>query len=328
MASSEHIANGRAACGDGLAPRTVVCSPHFDDAVLSCWSAFDRDPGCAVVNVFTGAPADGFSAWYDRKTGASSSASRMRNRALEDRDALSVAGKTPINLGLLEAQYRLRESPALHALLRAVPPLRLILERPSLQALLFKCPPPEPEQIADAVMQAVPTATSFYVPAGIGGHPDHVLVRWAGSVLASRGMDIHLYADVPYAVRYGWPAWIVASQAQRQADRATALWARYLDALPLGDMIGRATVIRLTEDESARKADAIRRYASQARSLAGAGGRSWLQGVGLEVFWSVTAEAVSRDPAQNAPADRERLDAAREGSARSSRQRGNYSAGL
>lgn len=290
-------------------PQVVVCSPHFDDAVLSCWSVLARDADCAVVNVFTGAPSGQFSAWYDQKTGASSSANQMLNRALEDRDALAAAGKTPINLGLLEAQYRLRQNPALHVLLRRIPPLRLMLDRPSLQPLLCGVPAPTPAEIADAVVRAVPSATGIYAPAGIGGHPDHVLVREAGAVLASRGMHVHLYADVPYAVRYGWPAWVGTTKAEHQTDRANALWSRYLGGLALGDMIGRAIVVRLAPEEAARKASAIRRYVTQARSLAGAGGRSWLQNVALEVYWPVAALAPSEDQIHASPQDRMSLTA-------------------
>ena len=73
-------------------PRTVVCSPHFDDAVLNCWSVLDREESCAVVNVFTGSPRPGFASWYDQLTGASCSTAHMQRRANEDAEALSLAG--------------------------------------------------------------------------------------------------------------------------------------------------------------------------------------------------------------------------------------------
>ncbi|HEY1227015.1 MAG TPA: GNAT family N-acetyltransferase, partial [Ramlibacter sp.] len=83
--SHEHVAapamaaktadNPRAPGGSAVAiavhADTVVCSPHFDDAVLCCWSVLDRDKDCAVVNVFTGAPDAGFTSWIDQLNGAS-----------------------------------------------------------------------------------------------------------------------------------------------------------------------------------------------------------------------------------------------------------------
>jgi hypothetical protein len=253
-----------------LHARTVVCSPHFDDAVLNCWSVLDRDESCAVVNVFTGAPGGGFTSWYDQLSGASSSAAHMHQRAIEDRDALSVAGKRPIDLGMLEAQYRLRQSPSLHTMFRRVPPLRFVMLRlPFLRPALYTTPTPDAGQLAERIVQAVPDASSLCVPAGIGGHRDHLLVREAGAVLSSRGMTVRLYADMPYAVRYGWPAWVGAPEGERKNDRASGFWARELEALrpQVGDPVQRARVVRLTPHERARKKAAVRRYATQVGSL-------------------------------------------------------------
>jgi hypothetical protein len=286
--------------------RTVVCSPHFDDAVLNCWSVLERDEHCAVVNVFTGAPD--FTSWHDQQNGASSSAAQMHQRALEDREALAVAGKTAINLGMLEVQYRLRKSPLLHtgplpllaAALRRVPRLRSAIERlPFLRRTLYATPAPEAEQIAGAIAQAVPGASTFWVPAGIGGHRDHLLVRQAGAVLASRGMAVRLYADMPYAVVHGWPRWIDAPEGDRTNDQASALWALHLEALRLqvGDPIRQARVVRLAPEERARKAEAVRRYATQITTLNAEFARGRLDedsAFAYEVYWEL-----QRDPAMS-----------------------------
>jgi hypothetical protein len=276
-----------------LRARTVVCSPHFDDAVLNCWSVIDRDESCAVVNVFTGAPREGFTSWYDQLSGASSSAAHMRQRSIEDRDALAVAGKTPVDLGLLEVQYRLRQSPLLHTMFRRVPLLRFAMLRiPFLRRALYTTPAPAAEQIAQAIAQAVPGVSSLCVPAGIGGHRDHLIVREAGALLASRGVTVRLYADLPYAVRYGWPAWIGAPDGARTNDRATAFWARYLEALrqQVGDPVKQARVVRLAPDERARKAQAVRRYATQVGSLNAGRTRGRLDEdstFAYEVYWEL-----------------------------------------
>lgn len=269
---------------------TVVCSPHFDDAVLCCWSVLDRDDDCTVVNVFTGAPRPGFTSWIDQLNGASSSAAHMRQRALEDQNALSVAGRASIDLDMPEVQYRLRQSPLLHALLRRLRPVRFVLLRlPVLRQALYATSAPTPEQVADAIALAAPGATSLCAPAGIGGHADHVLVRQAGAVLASRGMNVRLYADMPYSVRYGWPGWIDAPDGRRNKDRATAYWARHLQPLGLADAIDRATVVRLTPDERARKAAAIRQYATQVDALSAGRMQGCLDAEALthEVYWQL-----------------------------------------
>ena len=69
----------------------VVLSPHFDDAVLSCWHVL-RAPGTVqVVNVFTGAPPEGSPpGWWDRLTGAPDPGERVRERAEEDRIAVGA----------------------------------------------------------------------------------------------------------------------------------------------------------------------------------------------------------------------------------------------
>lgn len=284
---------------------TVVCSPHFDDAVLDCWSVLDRDESCAVVNVFTGAPGGGFNSWNDQQNGASSSAAQMHQRALEDREALSIAGKAAINLDMLEVKYRLRQSPLLHTgplpllagALRRVPRLRsLVLRLPFLRPTLYATPAPEAEQLAEAIARAVPGASSFCLPAGIGGHRDHLLVRQAGAVLASRGMTVRLYADLPYAVIHGWPRWIGAPEGERTNDRASALWARDLQALhqQVCDPIQQARVVRLTPEERARKAEAVRRYATQIGSINAELARGRLDedsAFAYEVYWELQSQA-------------------------------------
>jgi hypothetical protein len=284
--------------------RTVVCSPHLDDAVLDCWSVLDRDESCAVVNVFTGAPGGGVNSWNDQQNGASSSAAQMHQRALEDREALSIAGKAAINLDMLEVKYRLRQSPLLHkgplpllaGALRRVPRLRsLVLRLPFLRRTLYATPAPEAEQLAETIARAVPGASSFCLPAGIGGHRDHLLVRQAGAVLASRGMNVRLYADLPYAVIHGWPRWIDAPRGDRTNDRASALWARDLQALhsQVGDPIQQARVVRLTPEERARKAEAVRRYATQIGSINAELARGRLDedsAFAYEVYWELQSQ--------------------------------------
>src|SRR6516164_1263685 len=89
---------------------TVILSPHFDDAVLSCWQVLEAGGDVTVVNVFTASPPAGRPVpWWDRLTGARDSIARMAERRAEDRAALALAGCESLSLGLLDDQYRTAE---------------------------------------------------------------------------------------------------------------------------------------------------------------------------------------------------------------------------
>jgi LmbE family N-acetylglucosaminyl deacetylase len=216
----------------------------------------------------------------------------MRQRVIEDRDALSVAGKVPTDLGMLEVQYRVRQSEWLHTFFRHLPPLRLLLLRlPILRSALYEMPPPDAEQIADAILRAAPQARNAWVPAGIGCHADHLLVRQAGAVLASRGLRVRMFADMPYSVRHGWPAWVGQTHGKRRRDRASAFWARQVGVLSPSDVIDKAIVVRLSPQECTRKIDAIHRYTTQVGSLSTGRRRGWLNACSLayEIYWELEA---------------------------------------
>ena len=272
--------------------RIVICSPHFDDAVLSCWSLLERDPASIVVNVFTGAPDSDFTYWFDQQNGLLSSAMGMQQRAEEDRDALDLVGKSPIDLGLLDRQYRLRPSPWLHKLFRRVPLLRYVLLRlPFLDSALYSMAPPDVNQLADAIARAVPDATRIWVPAGIGGHADHLLVRQAGLVLAARGLKVCMYADMPYIFRFGWPRWLGPVDGDRAMDWVSAYWAYYFSGLVTPkNVMEQARVVYLTPAERLRKAEAIYRYATQFDPVKAGRVNDLLRrpdAMAYEVFWEI-----------------------------------------
>ena len=84
----------------------VILSPHFDDAVLSCWHVLASAGEVLVVNVFAGEPPAGTLGWWDELAGATDSAAAVRARIDEDRRALALAGRTAVNLPFLDSQYR------------------------------------------------------------------------------------------------------------------------------------------------------------------------------------------------------------------------------
>lgn len=245
-------------------PHVAILSPHPDDAVLSCWHVLSRPGEVAVLNVFTGRPEAGSTGHWDRLTGARDSRARIEERLHEDRQALALAGREPVNLDFLDNQYRAGG-----------------------QAL---------EPLEESLARLLAAGTLVYAPAALGDHPDHALVRAAALRLRQRGLDVLLYADLPHAIaQRGWPAWVTGGRADGRGtspDRgrdAAASWDRALaDAgLVPGDLAPQ--VVALDPAARARKAEAVTAYATQVAALEQLLGLSLSdpEALGYEVAWSI-----------------------------------------
>jgi LmbE family N-acetylglucosaminyl deacetylase len=167
----------------------AILSPHFDDAVLSCWQLLASPADVTVVNVFTGEPPAGTPPpWWDRATGATDSVERMRERRGEDAAALALVGTSSVELGLLDHQYRCAQ----------------LSQREVVERITFEVAP-----------QAI-----IHAPGAFDGHPDHVLVRDAALELARAGRAVVLYADLPHATARGWPGWLSGESSAPARDVA------------------------------------------------------------------------------------------------------------
>jgi LmbE family N-acetylglucosaminyl deacetylase len=208
-----------------MAPVAIV-SPHFDDAVLSCWTVLTSPADVVVVNVFAGEPPTGTApGWWDHHLGTPAEA--VRTRAEEDRRALARAGRAARSLDFLDAQYRGgRELDG---------------------------------SLTDAIERALPDDATVYAPASLGVHPDHDAVRAAALDLWRKGRDVVLYADLPHASLRGWPAWV----AEDGGEAAAEAWTRtFADAGLDPDLLVPA-VTAVRGDALTRKLDAVREYRSQ-----------------------------------------------------------------
>jgi hypothetical protein len=219
---------------DSNAPELIL-SPHLDDAVLDCWNLLASERSLRVVNVFAGIPAPGRLTLWDAITGAEDSAQRVKERIAEDAIAMARAGREPANLAFLDAQYRQPPSLALSELDRAI--------------------------AAEA-----PSASRVYVPAGVGSHPDHLLVRRYGRMLLRTGMPVTLYADLPYCVFHGWPHW-VDGQEPEPTRNVDAFWGSFLDGVPEMGPLRSARVVSLDPAAAAAKLEAMRCYRTQFAGL-------------------------------------------------------------
>jgi GlcNAc-PI de-N-acetylase len=216
-------------------PDTVILSPHFDDAVLSCWHRLASASEVLVVNVFAGEPPAGTLGWWDELAGASDSAAAVRARIEEDRQALAHVGRTAVNLPFLDSQYRQGDQ--------------------------------APAEIVQALREVLLPSARIYAPASLGDHHcDHIAVRAAALALRAQGADVTLYADLPHATVEGWPRWVLDGSSAA-ADPAAELWARQLEdtGIPMQRML--ATAHRLPEQEHAGKLEAVLSYASQVAPL-------------------------------------------------------------
>ncbi len=235
----------------------MVLSPHFDDAVLSCWHVLSGAGEALVVNVFAGEPAAGALGWWDRLAGANDSAAAVRARIEEDRQALALAGCAAVNLPFLDGQYRLSDQ--------------------------------EPGEIVQALRGVLVAGARMYAPAGLGDHhPDHTAVRDAALALHAEGADVELYADLPHAIVNGWPRWVLDDgSSRRSADPTGERWASDLQAtgVPVERMV--AATHRLSSKDHAAKLEAVLAYASQTAPLQRVFGSSLEdpQILGFEVGW-------------------------------------------
>jgi hypothetical protein len=234
----------------------VILSPHFDDAVLSCWHVLASAGEVLVVNVFAGEPPAGTLGWWDELAGATDSAAAVRTRIEEDRQALALAGRAAVNLPFLDGQYREGDQ--------------------------------APGEIVRALRGVLVKDALIYAPASLGDdYRDHAAVRAAALALHAEGADVALYADLPHATVSGWPAWVLNGGARTGADVASDLWATQLETtgLPVERMVPAAH--RLSTREHAGKREAMLSYRSQMAPLRHVFGSSLEdpQLLGLEVDW-------------------------------------------
>jgi GlcNAc-PI de-N-acetylase len=220
---------------------TLILSPHFDDAVLSCWHLLDGVTEVGIVNVFGGIPPADAAGWWDLAGGTRSSSGVVERRRSEDQAALALAGREALSLDFLDYQYR--DGPQ---------PIEPLVQR--LRALLAG-------------------VTSVWAPAALASppddpdlitaprrHPDHVVVRSAALMLHAEGWPLTLYADLPHASARGLPAW-VTGHADGTGVAVAESWRRCLAHAGVDD--ADAEIHRLSARVLARKLEAVRRYSSQ-----------------------------------------------------------------
>jgi LmbE family N-acetylglucosaminyl deacetylase len=199
--------------------RLIVVSTHFDDAALSAAHLLQRAGRAAtMLTVCSGVPPPELevSDWDD-ESGFLSGAEAALARAHEDWRACALTGASRVGLGHLDRPYRRG----------ADVPAAVLLEQ---------------------VARLLEPTAALWIPASIGGNPDHVAVTSALLPLA-RELPVGrvgVYADLPYAESSGYD-----------------LPARVAEALP-----GlRAADVPVRDADFQRKLAAVRCHASQLAAL-------------------------------------------------------------
>lgn len=167
--------------------RTVVVSPHLDDAVLSCGQLLAAHPGSTVVTLFAGIPdPDVPASDWDRRCGFDSAAQAVAQRREEDRIALSLLEARAVWLDFLDNAYHRY---------------------------------PTPDEVAAALQQVLlelaPDTVLF--PMGLF-HADHLLAHEAcmRAVRALPDARCLVYEDVPYRAIQGQLQQRLMALAQEQ----------------------------------------------------------------------------------------------------------------
>ncbi|MFI5617158.1 PIG-L deacetylase family protein [Streptomyces sp. NPDC051567] len=240
---------------DPLSWRTVVLSPHFDDAALSLAGLLPALPGpVAVVTVYGGAPTpDAPVSWWDSTCGFSSAAEAHRARRAEDARACERLGVEQVVLGHPDGPYG---------------------------------DGGEPTEL-DALLRSLAPGTRVLAPLG-SNQPDHEAVRLrAMRVLAAHGAPAPwVYADLPYTGHL--PEW-GSDKASEALAKSPMCGLAYQELLT-----GHRTTVRhalvLTDDQWEAKREAVLCYASQLAPLAPDHG-TFLARTGplrAELIWSLS----------------------------------------
>lgn len=236
----------------------LLLSPHWDDAVFDCWSLLTSGAELRVVNVFGGVPPPGPARRWDQICGGDDGAEMARRRIEEDDRALAQAGRSVVNLPLLDAEYR---EPA---------------------------PDPSLDELDAAIAVAAPSASAVYAPACLGTNPDHRLTRRYARALHARGLRVRLYADIPYCTVHGWPHWVDGSEPDPHR-RVDVFWSTFLAQVPEIPDPQRGRAVRLDPSRGEAKLQAMRAYETQLDALDG-GPIGLLTNPAVhrfEVFWAL-----------------------------------------
>jgi O-antigen/teichoic acid export membrane protein/LmbE family N-acetylglucosaminyl deacetylase len=190
----------------------LFVSPHLDDGVLSCgalMSNLQPENEITVATVFSAAAPGRISLsarQYLRQCRSADPQLLYGLRQAEDQQVLTRLGVDLVHLGAVDALFRRRRHRTrLGAFIgRYLPELSLVY--PTYRYHVIRQAPSRRDdelvrQVTDAVMALVAARRprTVFLPLGLGGHVDHVIVRSIGRACPDLAV---YYADFPYSDRH------------------------------------------------------------------------------------------------------------------------------
>lgn len=188
----------------------IVLSPHLDDAILSCGFFLRKlkqaKKRTLVVTVFTeptGPPWTKLARDFTRECGFSDPFVFFQARKEEDRRAMGAVGSEYVHLDYVDAAWRKTKAalsiPMLQFFAWLLPSLTFVY--PGKRGQFSGNISPEDTALVGSIAASIKRTIKGYsncvlfVPMGIGGHADHVLVKKAAALL---GLPVYYWEDYPY----------------------------------------------------------------------------------------------------------------------------------
>jgi hypothetical protein len=115
---------------------------------------------------------------------------------------------------------------------------------------------------------------------------DHVFARNVALALYRGGVPTSLYADLPYAVRFGWPHWVTGTSRNPRLN-VDAYWDRFVKTVSELEGV-EPRIVRLSATMAERKLNTLSLYRTQFPGLDALGLLSNSGVLGFEVYWDLT----------------------------------------
>lgn len=133
---------------------------------------------------------------------------------------------------------------------------------------LHRSAPPDLSAATDRLTECFRGAEEIWLPAAIGGHPDHRMTRDIGLRAAAnlRRAEVVLYADYPYILAHGWPPSLTGQAPRPFVDADFWLTYQLIQAGLDPDSL-KAELVTLNPEQRNLKLQVIQAYQSQAPVL-------------------------------------------------------------
>ncbi|MEO1166238.1 MAG: PIG-L family deacetylase [Chloroflexota bacterium] len=167
----------------------LFLSPHYDDATYSCggviYSLVQAGDTVTILTIMAGEPQPPFPntpVLQDNHTRWEAGENPVQVRRQEDKIAAQLLGVETQYLDILDCIYRIDGQTPLYPT----------------EASLWHTTHAQDNTLGQLKATPLPKADVMYVPFGVGGHVDHLIVRDFGLHLAQVGYEVEFYIEYPY----------------------------------------------------------------------------------------------------------------------------------